>query len=95
MPRIILTLGELEALTSFGLTGLLTFNGARVAGHEAFNAQSVLVFGVNLNESASDSQTESFGLSFVTAAVEVHLDVVLTVGIEGVKRLFYDILKYR
>ena len=37
--KMILTLGELEALAGLGLTGLLTFNDARVAGHEAFGAE--------------------------------------------------------
>ena len=73
----ILTLGELEALACLGLTGFLTLYRTRVAGHEAFCTECGLVLGVNLYKSAGDSQTECLCLSFVTAAVEVDLDVIL------------------
>ena len=57
--KMILTLGELEALAGLGLTGLLTFNDARVAGHEAFGAEGGLVLGVDFHESAGDGETEA------------------------------------
>ena len=43
-----LTLRELEALASLGTSGFLTLNDTGVAGDEAFDAEGVLVFGVNL-----------------------------------------------
>ena len=88
-----LTLGELEALASLGTTGLLTFNDARVAGHEAFDAECVLVLGVDLDEGAGDGETESLGLTFVTATVKVDLDVILLGCFESAEGLLHDILK--
>ena len=73
----ILTLGELETLACFGTTGLLALYDARVAGHEAFGTERALVLGVDLHEGAGDGETESLGLTFVTAAVEVDFDVIL------------------
>ncbi len=88
-----LTLGELEALAGLGLTGFLTLDRAGVASHEAFGAESGFVFGVNLNQSAGDSETQSFGLTFVAAAVEVYVDVVLFSAVKCKQRLLYDVLK--
>ena len=91
----VLTLAELEALASLGLTGLFAFHGAGVAGHEAVLAQQSLVVGVNLNESAGDSEAQSFGLAFVAAAVEVYVHVVLFSNVEKAQGLFNDELKNR
>ena len=90
-----LTLGELEALACFGTARLLTFNNARVAGHEAFGAESLLVVGVNLDKGAGDSQTQSFGLTFVTATVEVGFDVEVAFDAESFQRLEHDVLQNR
>ncbi len=57
------------------------------------SAESRLVLGVDLDESAGDSQTKSLGLSFVTAAVEVDLDVILLGLVEGEQGLLYDVLE--
>ena len=89
----ILTLRELEAFACFGTTGFLTFNNTRVTGHEAFDAECVLVFGIDLDESTGDGETESLGLAFVTAAVDVDSDVVLLNAIQGFEGLEYDVLE--
>ena len=89
----ILTLGELEALAGFGTTGLLALYDARVAGHEAFGTERALVLGVDLHEGAGDGETESLGLTFVTAAVEVDFDVILLGLLECQEGLLYDVLK--
>ncbi len=91
----ILTLGELEALASLGLTGLLAFYCTRVAGHETVLAEHRLVLGVDLYQCAGDSQTKGFGLTLVTAAVEVDVDVILLGYVERAQGLLYDILKNR
>lgn len=89
----ILTLGELETLACFGTTGLLALYDARVAGHEAFGTERALVLGVDLHEGAGDGETESLGLTFVTAAVEVDFDVILLGLLECQEGLLYDVLK--
>ncbi len=93
--RSVLTLGELEALACFGLAGLFTFYGARVAGHEAVFAEYGLVVGVDFDESASYAKTKGFGLSFVATAVEVDVNVVFVGNFEGCEGLLNDILKNR
>ena len=72
MPRIILTLGELEALACFGTARLLAFYDARVACHEAFHAECMLVLGVDFHEGAGDCEAEGLSLSYfsVTSRVE-------------------------
>ena len=90
---MILTLGELEALTSLGLTGFLTLDSTGVAGHEAIGAEYSLVVGIDLDESAGDGETESLGLTFVTATVKVDLDVILLGCFESAEGLLHDILK--
>ena len=72
----ILTFRELEAFACFGTSRFLTLYGARVACYEAFRTESGFVFGIDLHQSAGDGETKSLGLSFVTAAVEVGVDVV-------------------
>ena len=89
----ILTFRELEAFACFGTSRFLTLYGARVACHEAFRTESGFVFGIDLHQSAGDGETKSLGLSFVTAAVEVGVDVVFLNAVESRERLLYDILK--
>ena len=89
----ILTFAELEAATCLGLTGLFTFNGTGVAGHEAFLAESLLVVGIDFNKCAGDSEAESLALSGVATSEKVHLDVVLLSHIEEVEGLLNDILQ--
>ena len=90
-----LTFAELEALACFGTSGFLTFNSARVAGHESMLAQNGLVVGVHFDQGAGNCETQSFGLSFETAAVEVDVDVVFFGAVEHGERLLNDELKNR
>ncbi len=80
---MILTFRELEAFACFGLARFLTFNGARVAGHEAVFAENSLVVGIDSHESAGDAETDGFGLSFVAAAIKIDLDVVFFSYVKG------------
>ena len=93
--EIRLTLRELEAFASLGLTGFLTLYGARVAGHEALCTESGLILGIDFHESAGDGETESLGLAFVTAAVDVSVDIVLLSTLKSVEGLLNDVLKNR
>ena len=79
----------------FGLAGFLAFHNAGVAGHEAFGAESRLVFGVDLHQSAGDGETESLGLTFVTAAVDVDRDVVFVGAVKSLEGLEHDVLENR
>ena len=88
-----LTLAELETLASLGLTWLLALDRTRVASHEAFAAQSTLVLGVDLDQRASNAQTQSLGLALVTTTNQVDCDVILLGGLKGVKRLLDNELK--
>lgn len=65
-----------------------------VACHEAFGAESSLVLRIDFDECACDSQTESFCLTFVTAAVKIDFDVVFFCYIKLVKGLLNDVLQY-
>ena len=94
-PASTLTLGELEALACFGTSRFLTFNNARVAGHEAFGTEGFLILGVDFNQCAGNGETESLGLAFVTAAVEVYTDVVFFNNVEGLEGLGDDVLENR
>ena len=89
----ILTLTELEATTSLGLTWLLTLNSTRVACEETLVLQSLLVFGVNLNEGTGDSEAESLALAGKTTTVEVGLYIILLSNFQKVQWLLNHILK--
>lgn len=91
----VLTFRELEAFASLWTTRFLTLNGTRVASHETMFAEQSLVFGVNSDESASDTETKSFGLAFVAATVESDNDVVFFGYVEGCEGLLNDILQNR
>ena len=95
LGKQILTFAELEALACFGLTRLFAFHSAGVTGHEAVFAQDSLVIGIDFHQSAGDSETEGLGLTFVAAAVEVHVDVVFFNDVENRKGLLNDELKNR
>mgnify|MGYP006898302609 CR=1 FL=1 len=90
----ILTLTELEATASFGLTRFLTLNSTRVACEEALILQSLLVFGVDLYECASDSETQSLALTSKTATIEICLYIIFSFGFEKLQRLFNNVLQY-
>ena len=90
---VCLTLTELEATTSLGLTWLLTFNDTGIAGEEASLAECCLVLSIDLNESACDGETNGTSLAIETTALEVHLDIVLLSYTYLVEGLLYDELK--
>lgn len=90
-----LTFRELEAFASLRTTRFLTLNLTGVASHEAFLAESGLVFGINLYKRTGDSETESLCLTFVTATVKMSHDVIFLSHIKSVEGLLNDILKNR
>ena len=53
----------------------------------------MLVFGVDLDECAGDSETKSFCLSLVATSVKIYLDVVFLGCFESEQGLLNDILK--
>lgn len=71
-----LTLGELEALTSFCSAILLTFFLTAVASKEAFLFQRMLASFVFENEAARDAQTDCFSLRFDTTTTNADDDIV-------------------
>ena len=88
-----LTLAELEALTSLRTTRFLTLNLTSVTSHEALSLQCRLVLRINLNECASDSQTQRLCLSLVSATVQVDLDIIFLSYIQLCERLLNDVLQ--
>ena len=64
-------------------------------GHEAFGTERALVLGVDLHEGAGDGETESLGLAFVAAAVEVNGDIVLLYAVKSLEGLEHDVLENR
>lgn len=88
-------LGELEAFAGLGLTGLLAFHGTGVAGHEACFAQNGFVLGVDFHQCAGNTQTQSFGLAFVAATVEINVNIVFVAYLKCAEGLLYDELKNR
>ena len=74
-------------------TGLLTFYLTAVAGHEAFGTECLLVLGVDLNQCAGDSQTQSLALAGVTATLQVNLDIILLCYVQQVQGLLYYVLQ--
>ena len=82
MLSIILTLTELEATASLRLTRLLALYLAAVACEETVVLQVLLIFGIDLHQSAGDAQTQSLALTSEATSVEVSLDVVLLSDLE-------------
>lgn len=76
-PVVRLTLAELELAACSGLTGLLTLNLAGIARQESVLLEHGAELGVDLAQSACDTQTSGLGLPLDTAAVEVDGDVVV------------------
>ena len=88
-----LTLTELEATTSLGLTWLLTLNLTAITCQETCVLQLLLVLFIDLHQSACDSETECLALASETTTIEVHLDIVLLSYFEQVQRLLNHILQ--
>ena len=83
----------MESLASFWLTRFLTFNATWVASHEAFSTECSLVFRIDFDQSASDSEAKSFSLALVAATTEVNIDIILLSYFKLVKWLLNDELK--
>ena len=69
IPRRDLTLGELEALASTGLAGLLAFLHARISGQKAKWLDDLAVFRVHLGERSADGVADGDGLGMDTTAL--------------------------
>ena len=93
MPLAKLTLAELEAATSLGLTGLFTLNGTRVTGHEAFCAESLLIVCVYFYESTGNCKTQCLALSRETSTAKINLDVIFFSHVKKSERLLYNKLQ--
>ena len=90
---MVLTLAELEATTSLGTTWLLTLYLTAVASHEAFSTECLLVLGIDLNQCAGDSQTESLALTGETATLQVNLDIIRLCNVQQVQGLLNNVLQ--
>ena len=88
-----LTLTELEATASLGLTRLLTLNGTAVAGEEAVVLEVLLVFSVDLHQCAGNGEAQSLALASVTTTVEIGLDIIFSFYAEKSEGLLYHILQ--
>ncbi len=92
-PHRILTLTELEAAASLGLTRLLTLNGTRVAREEACILQLFLIFCVHLDECAGNGEAKSLALSCIAAAVKINLDIIFLSNLKQLQWLLNHILQ--
>ncbi len=88
-----LTLTELEAATSLGLTGLLTLYLTAVACQETSILQLFLVLFVHLDEGTGNSHAESLALTCKATTVEIHLNIILLGHLEQVQRLLHHVLQ--
>ena len=85
----------MESLTGLRLTGFLTLDHTRVTTKESLSLQSRTKFGIDLNQRFGNCHTESFSLAGNATAIEVGLDVILTIQLSHHERLFYLILQSR
>ena len=83
-------------LTSLLAAELLTFNGTRVASHQAFLLEGRLVFSVVRNEGASDAQTDSTHLTGDSTATSGDFDVpFFSVAEDGERKVGDHVLHFR
>ena len=85
----------MEVLASFWLTRFLTLNFTSVTSQEAFSLESGFILSVDLNECASDSETECLSLALESATVKISLDIIFLCNAEFVQRLENDVTKNR
>src|SRR6218665_952770 len=90
-----LTLGELETLTSFLLTELLTLNHTRVARGQTFCSQYSFPLRVDFNQCLADSQTQSLCLTGDSTAIKVCFEIVFAIRFSHFERLVYFVLQYQ
>ena len=77
-PLRALALRELELTTSTWLTWLLTLYCTWVTGHEALCLECSLVLRIDLHKCTSNTQASCLALTGIATALEVDLNVVLT-----------------
>ena len=70
--RLSLALGELEALPSSGLTGLLTLLHPRIATKETFGLQRRPKLWIGINQCARNRESQGTSLAVDPAAVSIH-----------------------
>ena len=92
-PHRILTLTELEAATSLGLTRLLTLNSTRVAREEACILQLLLIFCVHLDERAGNGEAKCLALACIAAAIKISLDIIFLSNLKQLQWLLNHILQ--
>src|SRR5262245_17472327 len=86
----ILSLRELESLTSALLSVFLTFLLARIACHEAGFFQGRAIIRIVFKQRAGDTVTHRTGLSGRPAAIDVDQNVELADGFRQFERLIDD-----
>ena len=83
-------------LTSLLAAELLTFNGTRVASHEAFLLEGGLDFGVVSNQGAGNAETDSAHLASDTTATSGDFDVpFFRVAEDGERKVSNHVLHFR
>ena len=83
-------------LTSLLAAELLTFNGTRVASHEAFLLEGGLDFGVVSNQGAGNAETDSAHLASDATATSGNFDVpFFRVAEDGERKVSDHVLHFR
>ena len=83
-------------LTSLLAAELLTFNGTRVASHEAFLLEGGLDFGVVSNQCAGNAETDSAHLASDATATSGNFDVpFFRVAEDGERKVSNHVLHFR
>ena len=86
-------LGELEAFPGSGLAGLFTFLLAAVAGQETLDFQGFPQFGIGLQQSPGDAESNRTDLTDDTATPRRNDGVVFVAGLGNLERLDDLVLK--
>ena len=79
-------LGELEASTCTGLTGLLAFLHPRVASEEAFWLDQLAILRVEQGQRTGNRVADCYRLSVLASALNERLDVELVDHVHGLER---------
>lgn len=87
-------LGELEALTGTGLTGLFAFLHARVASEETEWLDDFAVFWINLSEAAGNRVADRDRLGVDAAAFDDHIHIELIDESGGLERCENCVLEF-
>ena len=81
------TLRELEALTSLGLSGLLTFFLAGITGEEIVFAKGIAEIRIGFQESAGDAELNGTDLTAHATAGGADRDIILIGHVGGLERV--------